>query len=51
MDKIKLVALMVKGVTGILGASLVLSEDHPYWALFVLSLGAIVNEYLIYIKK
>ncbi len=49
--KVKLVANLVKAVTGALGASLILSEDHPYLSLIVLSIGAAVNEYLLYLEK
>lgn len=49
-DKVTMIALIVKGITGVLGASLVLSEEHPYLALTVLAIGAAVNEYLLYIN-
>jgi len=47
----KLIALIIKGVTGVLGASLILQEGHPYLTLAVLSIGAGVNEYLLFIEK
>ena len=50
-NKIMLIALILKAITGVIGASLILSEDHPYWALFALSLGAGVNEFLLFIEK
>lgn len=50
-DKVKLAALIVKGVTAALGGSLVLTTEHPYLALFVLSVGAAANEYLLYIER
>jgi hypothetical protein len=40
----KLIALCVKGATGVIGGSLVLSNQHPYLTLGVLALGAITNE-------
>lgn len=40
----KLIALCIKAATGIVGASLVLEQSHPYIALAVLATGAIANE-------
>lgn len=49
--EMKLIALIIKGVTGVLGASLILQEGHPYLTLAVLAIGAGVNEYLLFIEK
>lgn len=49
--KIKLIALCVKAVTGILGASMILTEQRPYLTLIILSIGAIANEVLNFISK
>lgn len=38
------VAFAIKALTGIIGGSLVLSNEHPYIALTVLGIGAIANE-------
>ena len=38
------IAFAVKAVTGILGGSLVLTNQHPYLSLFVLGIGAVANE-------
>jgi hypothetical protein len=46
-----LIALMIKAITGVIGASLILSEDHPYMALLSLSIGAGVNEYVLFREK
>ena len=46
-----LVANMIKGITGIAGTSLILTEGHPYWTLFVLCLGAAIHEYLMFVEK
>jgi hypothetical protein len=43
-NKAKLIALCVKAVTGVVGASLVLEQNHPYLALTVLAIGAVANE-------
>lgn len=38
------IAIALKAFTGILGGSLVLTNEHPYLALAVLGIGAIANE-------
>lgn len=43
-NKWAFIALCVKAVTGLAGASLVLEQNHPYVALTVLAIGAIANE-------
>ena len=40
----KLIALCIKSVTAILGASAILSEQKPYISLGILCIGAIANE-------
>ena len=50
-NKVKLLALIVKAITGVVGASLILTEEHPYLALIALSIGAAVNEFLLFIEK
>ncbi len=49
-NKAKLIALSVKAVTGVVGASLVLEQSHPYIALSVLAIGAVVNEVINFYK-
>ena len=49
-DKWKLAAFCVKAVTGILGGSLVLTNEHPYWSLTVLAIGAVCNEFIDFYK-
>lgn len=41
--RIKMIALAIKGFTGTIGASAVLT-DHPYWGLIILGIGAAANE-------
>lgn len=48
-NKIKLIALCIKAVTGVLGTSLILNQNHPYLALAILALGALANEVLNFI--
>ena len=43
-NKWAFIAFAVKSVTGILGGSLVLTNEHPYLSLMVLGIGAIANE-------
>ena len=42
---------MIKAVSGVAGASLVLDNNHPYIALFTLCVGAAANEYLIFYSR
>jgi hypothetical protein len=44
--KARVIALCVKAVTGVLGGSLVLTNEYPYLTLGVLCLGAVVNEFI-----
>ena len=43
-NKWAFIAFAVKTVTGVVGGSLVLSNEHPYIALTVLAIGAVANE-------
>jgi len=49
--KIKLLALCIKAVTGVLGASMILTEQRPYVTLAILCVGAISNEILNFISS
>ncbi len=48
LSKIKLLSYFVKGVTGVLGASLIMSNKFPILSVCVLSFGAGINELLNY---
>ena len=50
-DKIILIANIVKAITGIFGAAMILQEEHPYWSLTILAIGAGINEFLMYVEK
>lgn len=50
LEKIKLLGLCIEAATGIIGGSLILSENHPYIALSVLALGAIASKIVSFIK-
>jgi hypothetical protein len=43
-NKWAFIAFAVKAITGILGGSLVLTNEHPYLSLTVLAIGAVANE-------
>lgn len=40
----KVIALSVKALTGVLGASAILTEQKPILSLTILCVGAVVNE-------
>lgn len=42
--KLKLVALCIKAITGVLGASMILTQQRPYLTLLILCIGAVANE-------
>ena len=49
-DKLKMFGLIIKSITGIVGGSLVLTENHPYITLSVLALGGAANEFVSVLK-
>jgi hypothetical protein len=49
-DKLMLTGLCLKSVTGVVGGSLIFAKEYPYWAIGVLSAGAIANEIISFIK-
>lgn len=51
IEKLKLIGQCIKAATGIIGASLVLTENHPYLTLTVLALGGVSNEVISFIKE
>ncbi len=48
--KLKLIALCIKSITGVLGASSILSEQKPWISLLILCLGAASNEIVNFIS-
>ena len=50
IDKLKLAGLSIQAVTGVVGASLILTENHPYFTLVVLAIGALSNQIVSFIK-
>lgn len=51
IEKLKLVGLMIKSVTAIVGGSLIISEGHPYIAVSILAVGGAANEFVSFIKE
>ena len=51
IEKLKLIGLIIKSVTGVTGGSLILSENHPYLSIIILGIGAAANEFVSYIKE
>lgn len=51
IEKFKLIGLCIKAVTGIIGGSLILEQNHPYVTLIVLAIGAVANEVVSFIKE
>lgn len=49
-DKYKLIGLIIKSITGVIGGSLILTETHPYLTLFILAIGAGANEWVSFLK-
>lgn len=49
--KVKLIALCIKAITGVLGASMILTEQRPYLTLSILCLGAVANEILNFLSN
>lgn len=50
-DKWELAALCIKGLTGVLGGSMILENNHPYLTLAICGVGAVANEVVIFIQK
>ncbi len=51
VEKLKLTGLCIQAVTGVIGGSLILTEGYPYTTLAVLSIGAIANQVVSFIKE
>lgn len=49
--KIKLIALCIKAVTGVLGASMILTQQRPYLTLLILCVGAVANEITAFMNE
>lgn len=51
IDSLLLVGICIKAATGVIGSSLILSNAHPYITLSFLTIGAISNEIVQFIKN
>ena len=47
---VKLILLCIEAITGVIGGALILNQEHPYFALGVLALGAAVNKIINFYK-
>ena len=50
-ENLMIVAKVVKGITGVLGGAVILENNHPYIAITILSIGAGINELILYVEK
>lgn len=51
IEKLKLIGLIIKSITAIVGGSLILAEGHPYISVSILALGGAANEIVSFIKE
>jgi hypothetical protein len=51
IEKLKLIGLVIKSITAIVGGSLILAEGHPYISVSILALGGAANETVSFIKE
>ena len=51
LDKYKLIATLIKTVTGVIGGSLILEQNHPYITLSILAVGAAANEFVVFLQN
>jgi len=51
IEKLKLIGLIIKSITAIVGGSLILVEGHPYISVSILALGGAANEIVSFIKE
>lgn len=47
---IKVILLCVEAITGVIGSALILNQDHPYFALGTLAVGAAVSKIINFYK-
>lgn len=50
-DKNRFVLKLIKVGSGVLGSAMVLNDNHPYFTVAVLVIGAVANEALNYNEK
>lgn len=50
-EKFKISLVAIKAICGVAGGALVLTENHPYITLIILSIGAAANEVQAYLKN
>lgn len=50
-EKLELLALCIEGATGVIGASLILTEKHPYISITVLAAGAVATKCINFLHR
>lgn len=50
-DRLKLLAMCIKAITGVAGVSVILTEKHPYISIVILCIGAASNEIISFLKE
>lgn len=51
LEKLKYVGLLIEAATGVFGAALILTENHPYITLIILALGAMSSKSVEFLKE
>lgn len=50
-DKLKLIGLSIEAFSGVVGASLIMSQKYPIITVIVLGIGAVANKIVSYMKE
>jgi hypothetical protein len=50
-DKLKLIGLSIEAFSGVIGASLIMSQKYPIITVIVLAVGAVANRVVSYMKE
>lgn len=50
-DKLKLIGLSIEAFSGVVGASLIMSQKYPILTIFVLGIGAASTKIVSYLKE
>lgn len=51
LEKLKYIGLLIEAATGVFGAAVILTENHPYIALTILALGAMSSKSVEFLKE
>ena len=50
LERLKYIGLLIEAVTGVLGVAVILTENHPYITILILSLGAMSSKSVEFLK-